>query len=69
MFQFISDTTTFTVLLLDTFIVNFVSFTFVHPSGVTKFSLHVNVNNKFPLVHAASVIVHVGGVSSIIVNL
>ena len=31
-----------------------------HPSGVAILSLAVNVNTKFPLVHAACVIVHVG---------
>ena len=42
----------------------FVSFTFVHHATVI-FSLHVNVNVNVPLVHAASVIVHVGFTVSI----
>ena len=42
-----------------------VEFTVVHPVGCKIFSLHVNVKTKFPLVHAASFIVHVGFVVSI----
>ena len=45
-----------------------VAFTVVHPLGCKIFSLHVNVNNKFPLVHAASFIVHVGFTVSISLN-
>jgi hypothetical protein len=37
----------------------------IHPLGVEIFSLAVNVNTKFPLVHAACVIVHVGFIVSI----
>lgn len=37
----------------------------LHPLGVDMFSLAVNVNTKFPLVHAACVILHVGFTVSI----
>ena len=46
----------------------FVLLTVVQPLGCTIFSLHVNVNCKFPLVHDASVIVHVGFTVSISLN-
>ena len=60
-----SVTTALTASLLVTFFVYVVPFTDVHPLGAAISSLHVNVNNKFPLVHAASVIVHVGLLVSI----
>ena len=41
----------------------------LHPVGVDMFSLAVNVNTKFPLVHAACVILHVGFVLSTVVKL
>jgi hypothetical protein len=55
-------------LLFVTFFVNFVEFTGVHPVGVCNASLHVNVNCNAPLVHADSVIVHVGFAVSISLN-
>ena len=64
-FHAASVTTTLTSSLLVTHFVYFVSFTFVHPSGTVIFSLPVNVNVNVPLVHAACVILHVGGISSI----
>ena len=41
---------------------------FVHPLGVLIASLAVNVNVNVPLVHAASVILHVGPTVSISLN-
>ena len=67
-FHALSVTTTVTLLLLVTFFVYVVEFTNVQPLGCTIFSLHVNVKTKFPLVHAASVIVHVGFTVSISLN-
>ena len=65
-----SVTVTLTALLLVTHFVNTVLAVFtVHPLGVPIFSLAVNVNVNVPLVHAASAILHVGFVVSIIMLL
>ena len=45
-----------------------VSFVLLHPLGVFIASLVFNVKTKFPLVHAACVIVHVGTTVSISLN-
>ena len=56
---------TLTASLLVTFFVYTVLLLLVHPLGVLIASLAVNVNCKFPLVHAASTILHVGPTVSI----
>jgi hypothetical protein len=65
----VSVTVTLTALLLVTHFVYFVALTVVHPLGCAIFSLHVNVNVNVPLVHAASVILHVGFVVSTVTAL
>ena len=56
------------VLLVTHFVNTVLAVCTVHPLGVPIFSLAVNVNVNVPLVHAASVILHVGFTVSISLN-